>query len=138
MHLFRTIDDVNLPWTGILGQSLNAIWYWCSDQVCHDSKRSHFKVVLQWCSPKQAMLKVNFIHLMLNPIVQVIVQRTLASKNMVHAKVLLASQIPMVCSLHAFRDKILSGRHCLHELPEATPALADDFPRNDVEGALPQ
>ena len=33
MHLFRTIDDVNLPWTGIVGQGLNAIWYWCSDQV---------------------------------------------------------------------------------------------------------
>ena len=41
-------------------------------------------------------------------------------------------------NLDYLRNVILSGRHCLHELPEAAPALADDFPGDDVEGTLPQ
>ena len=38
--------------------------------------------------------------------------------------------------LERFRNDTLSGRYSLHELPKATPAMADDFPGDDVEGAL--
>lgn len=33
MHLFRDPDDGDLPWPGIVGVTINSIWYWCSDQV---------------------------------------------------------------------------------------------------------
>lgn len=34
MHLFRAADDASLPWPGMtIGLTINAIWYWCSDQV---------------------------------------------------------------------------------------------------------
>lgn len=34
-HMFRAMDDPNFPWTGILlGYPINAMWYWCTDQVC--------------------------------------------------------------------------------------------------------
>lgn len=34
MHLFRSADDPSLPWPGMtIGLTVNAIWYWCSDQV---------------------------------------------------------------------------------------------------------
>ena len=39
---------------------------------------------------------------------------------------------------NAFINDTLSGRHCLNELPEAAPAMADDLPGDDVEGALSQ
>lgn len=33
-HMFRGADDPNFPWTGILlGYPINAMWYWCTDQV---------------------------------------------------------------------------------------------------------
>ncbi|CAL1541153.1 unnamed protein product [Lymnaea stagnalis] len=33
MHLFRDPVSSDLPWPGILGLTINSIWYWCSDQV---------------------------------------------------------------------------------------------------------
>ncbi|GIY78592.1 hypothetical protein CEXT_61691 [Caerostris extrusa] len=34
MNLLRSASDPELPWTGMtLGLTINAIWYWCSDQV---------------------------------------------------------------------------------------------------------
>ncbi|OWF42638.1 Sodium/myo-inositol cotransporter 2 [Mizuhopecten yessoensis] len=33
MHLFRSPSTGDLPWPGIIGLSINSIWYWCSDQV---------------------------------------------------------------------------------------------------------
>ena len=34
LHLFRSHDDGNLPWIGIVfGLTVSAVWYWCSDQV---------------------------------------------------------------------------------------------------------
>ncbi|KAK0065697.1 sodium/myo-inositol cotransporter 2 [Biomphalaria pfeifferi] len=33
MHLFRDPLSSDLPWPGILGLTINSIWYWCSDQV---------------------------------------------------------------------------------------------------------
>uniref|UniRef100_A0A0B7AB31 Uncharacterized protein n=1 Tax=Arion vulgaris TaxID=1028688 RepID=A0A0B7AB31_9EUPU len=33
MHLFRDPLTSDLPWPGILGLTINSIWYWCSDQV---------------------------------------------------------------------------------------------------------
>lgn len=33
MHLFRDPTSGDLPWPGIIGMSINSIWYWCSDQV---------------------------------------------------------------------------------------------------------
>ena len=33
MHLFRDPVSGDLPWPGILGVTINSIWYWCSDQV---------------------------------------------------------------------------------------------------------
>lgn len=49
MNFFRAIDSTELPWVGaIFGLTVNATWYWCTDQV--------------------------------------IVQRCLAAKNMIHAK----------------------------------------------------
>ncbi|VUZ53914.1 unnamed protein product [Hymenolepis diminuta] len=49
MNFFRNIDSTELPWIGaIFGLTVNATWYWCTDQV--------------------------------------IVQRCLAAKNMIHAK----------------------------------------------------
>lgn len=33
MHLFRDPATGDLPWPGIVGMSINSIWYWCSDQV---------------------------------------------------------------------------------------------------------
>jgi hypothetical protein len=33
-HLFHSIDDTFLPWTGVLpGMLLTSIYYWCTDQV---------------------------------------------------------------------------------------------------------
>lgn len=33
MDLFRDPQTGDLPWPGILGVTINSIWYWCSDQV---------------------------------------------------------------------------------------------------------
>ncbi|KAH9488490.1 hypothetical protein Btru_062334 [Bulinus truncatus] len=33
MHLLRNPVSSDLPWPGILGLTINSIWYWCSDQV---------------------------------------------------------------------------------------------------------
>ncbi|GFN93997.1 sodium/glucose cotransporter [Plakobranchus ocellatus] len=33
MHLFRDPVDGDIPWPGILGLTINSVWYWCSDQV---------------------------------------------------------------------------------------------------------
>ncbi|KAL5011332.1 hypothetical protein ScPMuIL_009883 [Solemya velum] len=33
MHLFRDPLKADLPWPGLIGLSINSIWYWCSDQV---------------------------------------------------------------------------------------------------------
>ena len=33
MHLFRDPSTGDLPWPGIIGVTINSIWYWCSDQV---------------------------------------------------------------------------------------------------------
>lgn len=34
MSLLRSSADSELPWTGmIFGLTINAVWYWCSDQV---------------------------------------------------------------------------------------------------------
>ncbi|KAK3590544.1 hypothetical protein CHS0354_015522 [Potamilus streckersoni] len=33
MHLFRDPKTGDLPWPGLLGLSINSVWYWCSDQV---------------------------------------------------------------------------------------------------------
>lgn len=34
MHLLRPANDPDLPWPGMtFGITINAIWYWCSDQV---------------------------------------------------------------------------------------------------------
>lgn len=32
-HLFRPIDDVQVPWLGLFGIFISCIWYWCTDQV---------------------------------------------------------------------------------------------------------
>ncbi|VDK78924.1 unnamed protein product [Dibothriocephalus latus] len=49
MNFFKSLDNTYLPWVGVVfGLSVNATWYWCTDQV--------------------------------------IVQRTLAAKNLVNAK----------------------------------------------------
>jgi len=33
-HMWKSSDDANFPWTGILlGYPINALWYWCTDQV---------------------------------------------------------------------------------------------------------
>ncbi|XP_069121206.1 sodium/myo-inositol cotransporter 2-like isoform X2 [Argopecten irradians] len=33
MNLFRSPTTGDLPWPGVIGLSINSIWYWCSDQV---------------------------------------------------------------------------------------------------------
>ncbi|KAK7095161.1 hypothetical protein V1264_006606 [Littorina saxatilis] len=33
MHLFRDPSDGDLPWPGLIGVTINSIWYWCADQV---------------------------------------------------------------------------------------------------------
>ncbi|RUS83400.1 hypothetical protein EGW08_008821 [Elysia chlorotica] len=33
MHLFRDPRGGDIPWPGILGLTINSVWYWCSDQV---------------------------------------------------------------------------------------------------------
>ena len=38
MHAFRSVDDPNYPWTGmIFGLTISSIWYWCADQVWYGS-----------------------------------------------------------------------------------------------------
>ncbi|XP_064615933.1 sodium/glucose cotransporter 1-like [Liolophura sinensis] len=33
MHLIRSASSGDIPWPGIIGLTINSIWYWCSDQV---------------------------------------------------------------------------------------------------------
>ncbi|KAF5404288.1 Sodium/nucleoside cotransporter [Paragonimus heterotremus] len=34
MHMFRDIEDNDLPWTGVVfGLTISNVWYWCTDQV---------------------------------------------------------------------------------------------------------
>ena len=33
MHLIRDARTGDIPWPGIIGLSINGIWYWCADQV---------------------------------------------------------------------------------------------------------
>jgi hypothetical protein len=33
LHLFRDPINSDLPWPGIIGLTINSIWYWCADQV---------------------------------------------------------------------------------------------------------
>ncbi|CAH1787280.1 unnamed protein product [Owenia fusiformis] len=33
MHLFRDPVTGDIPWPGIIGITINSIWYWCADQV---------------------------------------------------------------------------------------------------------
>ena len=33
MHLFRDPVSGDIPWPGVLGLTVNSIWYWCADQV---------------------------------------------------------------------------------------------------------
>ncbi|KER26650.1 hypothetical protein T265_06152 [Opisthorchis viverrini] len=34
MHMFRSVDDQDLPWTGVIfGLTISNVWYWCTDQV---------------------------------------------------------------------------------------------------------
>ncbi|ELU03053.1 hypothetical protein CAPTEDRAFT_92324 [Capitella teleta] len=33
LHLFRDPKTGDLPWPGIIGLTINSIWYWCADQV---------------------------------------------------------------------------------------------------------
>lgn len=33
MHLFRDPISGDIPWPGIVGLTINSVWYWCSDQV---------------------------------------------------------------------------------------------------------
>ncbi|XP_045185344.2 sodium/glucose cotransporter 4-like [Mercenaria mercenaria] len=33
MHLFRDPVSGDIPWPGLVGITINSIWYWCSDQV---------------------------------------------------------------------------------------------------------
>ena len=33
MNLFRDPVNSDLPWPGIIGLTINSIWYWCADQV---------------------------------------------------------------------------------------------------------
>lgn len=33
MHLFRDPVNGDIPWPGLVGITINSIWYWCSDQV---------------------------------------------------------------------------------------------------------
>lgn len=33
MHLFRDPVTGDIPWPGLIGITINSIWYWCSDQV---------------------------------------------------------------------------------------------------------
>ncbi|KAJ8300750.1 hypothetical protein KUTeg_022269 [Tegillarca granosa] len=33
MHFFRDPVKGDIPWPGLLGISINSVWYWCSDQV---------------------------------------------------------------------------------------------------------
>ena len=68
-HLFHSIDDDFLPWTGVLsGMVIASIYYWCSDQV---------SLFLNQCCQ---------LWLLIFGLFQVIVQRLLAAKNISHAK----------------------------------------------------
>ncbi|EUB55978.1 Sodium/glucose cotransporter [Echinococcus granulosus] len=74
MNFFKSVSSPDLPWTGaVFGLTINAVWYWCTDQVRH-------------------------ILATLNYSVQVIVQRTLAAKSLSHAKggIILASVIKIL------------------------------------------
>lgn len=34
MHMFRSIEDPEYPWTGVIfGLTISNVWYWCTDQV---------------------------------------------------------------------------------------------------------
>ena len=68
---------------------------------------------------------------------QVIVQRTLASKNMVHAKVQNERCTHSIVGT-LFLSYFFSGRHRPHELPEVAPAVAHGISGNDVTSSLPQ
>ncbi|ELK37832.1 Sodium/myo-inositol cotransporter 2 [Myotis davidii] len=66
-HIFRDPLTSDLPWPGILiGMTMPSLWYWCTDQDCAASVRR----------PPSASPTV----------FQVIVQRSLAAKNLSHAK----------------------------------------------------
>lgn len=76
MHLVRSplAGESDLPWTGItFGLAINSIWYWCSDQVFINTIFSRGLVT----TLGKTLISLAF---------QVIVQRSLASKNMIHAK----------------------------------------------------
>ena len=66
MHMLRPANAPgnDLPWTGLFtGMLIGSLWYWCADQVTgEDARVRTYRRV------------------------EVIVQRTLASKNISHAK----------------------------------------------------
>ena len=82
-HIFRDPVNSDNPWPGLLLQSsIGCLWYWCCDQVI----TAKFKILLQICVPDFIMFRCipNF-----NPVtcfLQVIIQRSLAAKNLSHAK----------------------------------------------------
>lgn len=92
MHLFRSIKpgESDLPWTGVIfGVTISSIWYWCSDQVIQYVHKICIRISekVPWfaCVSNFAFKTVRMLYKNCS-IWQVIVQRTLASKTMIHAK----------------------------------------------------
>lgn len=74
-HLFRDAITGDLPWPGLVfGLTIQAIWYWCTDQVGQAGKTGWS--VLQDPAVTRPLLLL----------LQVIVQRCLSAKNLSHVK----------------------------------------------------
>lgn len=72
--MFRGADDPNFPWTGILlGYPINAMWYWCTDQV-----RSY--------PVPHTSIAFKCLNCIIDSAPQVIVQRVLAADNIESAR----------------------------------------------------
>ena len=41
MHLFRHHVTGDIPWPGLIGITVNSIWYWCADQVGDAKSYTH-------------------------------------------------------------------------------------------------
>ncbi|KAK2533592.1 hypothetical protein Q9233_004806 [Columba guinea] len=92
-HIFRDPVNSDLPWPGVLlGMTIPSLWYWCTDQGLQPRLDwftiSHGKSVKSdGCNPKDAKLAMrNWILGIISRYKGVIVQRSLAAKNLSHAK----------------------------------------------------
>ncbi|KAG2455885.1 SC5AB protein, partial [Polypterus senegalus] len=76
-HIFRDPVTSDLPWPGVLvGMTIPSIWYWCTDQV----SQIIILCIAAMCLP------VGHTDVCIQLSLQVIVQRSLAAKNLLHAK----------------------------------------------------